>query len=124
MANTALKFYNNARCHAERVRKGYTLFLESMNIPKNGDLSVLDIGVGSGRVFQEVLLPLLPKNVTDIVASDMEENMLVFAHSKITDPRVTFEKFNILDKNMPTHLENRFDYSFSSYCFSYVSDLR
>ncbi|XP_044750891.1 juvenile hormone acid O-methyltransferase-like [Coccinella septempunctata] len=124
MAVNPLKFYQNAVYHLDHVKTQYVNFMKSMNIPKNRPLSVLDIGLGSGRVFYEVLLPLLPKNVSEIIGSDREIEMIDFCRSMNEDPRITFEKLDITDENLPNHLQKRFDLAFSSYCFSYLRDLR
>lgn len=124
MSNCALKYYRNATYHLGFVKNCYLNFMKSMNISKTDQLSVMDIGIGGGRIFYEVILPLLPSNVSEIVGTDIDHEMIEFCHSMNKDPKISFEKLNIEDKNMPKHLQNRFNIVFSSYCFSYVKDLR
>ncbi|XP_044751040.1 juvenile hormone acid O-methyltransferase-like [Coccinella septempunctata] len=124
MANRSLKYFHYGKYHLEKVGHEYANYIKSGNLLKNGPWSVMDIGCGSGRVLQEVLIPLLKPSISEIVGIDMDSNMIEFCRSKNQNPMVSFHTMNITDEKIPLYLQNRFDVLFSSYCFSHVRNLR
>ncbi|XP_045472427.1 juvenile hormone acid O-methyltransferase-like [Harmonia axyridis] len=123
MFKNALKYYKFGKYHAEKMKFEYGKIIGSMNLTKNDELSVVDIGSGSGRLLHEVLIPLLPKNIKEIVATDIDEKMIDFSRSVNEHPKVIFNVLDIGGEKIPLHFQNRFDLLFSSYCFQYVRDL-
>lgn len=124
MFNKALKHYKSGRFHFDKIRYEYKRVIDSMNLPKSEELRVIDIGSGSGRLIHELLIPLLPKNIKEIVATDLDQSMVEFARSVNENPKVKFGVLDIGAENIPEHFYNRFDILFSSYCFQYVQDIR
>ncbi|KAL3281347.1 hypothetical protein HHI36_004559, partial [Cryptolaemus montrouzieri] len=83
----------------------------------------MDIGCGSGEVLLNVLYPLLPRNLSELVAIDIDRSMIEYCKSLKVHSEISFEQLDIAIKEFPKKFRNRFDVLFSSYCFTYVKDL-
>lgn len=86
--------------------------------------NVLDIGCGDGDVTVHLLLPKLPRNIRQLIATDISDEMLLFAKTKCRSDKVSFRKLDISTKEVPTDFEENFDHVFSFYCLHWVQNQR
>lgn len=88
---------------------------------KNGNVSVLDVGSGTGCTTIKVLRPFLPENFIELIGLDGCPAMYNFAISTYEDEKTKFVMGDIT-KDMPLELVGRFDHVFSMYCLHIVQD--
>ncbi|XP_044752510.1 juvenile hormone acid O-methyltransferase-like isoform X1 [Coccinella septempunctata] len=124
MATHVLKYSKFAIYHLSCIEKIYKTYFNKLNIPKNGSLSVMDIGCGSGSILFDILHPLLPKNCNEIIATDIDECMIKYCEKINKEKNISFLQMDIATNELSEALENRFDAIFSSFCFMYVTNIR
>ncbi|XP_055691296.1 juvenile hormone acid O-methyltransferase-like [Lutzomyia longipalpis] len=82
--------------------------------------AILDVGCGTGDISSKFIYPLIPKNYSRYVCSDISPTMLKEAEKKFAGkPRVSFELLDITKKLNET---NTFDHIFSMWCLMWVAD--
>lgn len=86
--------------------------------------SVIDVGCGLGDITCELLLPLLPLNVDNVVGADYSDDMVAFARSKWIVPNVTFGNMDLAAAQVPVDYEEAFHHAFSFYCLHWIQDQR
>lgn len=96
--------------------------LPRMKWKKNGPITVLDMGSGSGDVTMEILYPKLPKNLNQLVGVDISKPMVDYSTSNNTNPKIRYELMNVAGAEVPNKFEQAFDYVFSFFCFHWISD--
>lgn len=85
---------------------------------------ILDVGCGDGDVTLHLLVPKVPRNFAQLVATDVSGEMLSFAKAKCKDSRVSFQKLDIGGKNIPADFEEDYHHVFSFYCLHWVQNHR
>lgn len=90
----------------------------------DGRDSLLDVGCGPGDITADYVLPVLPKQFSRIVGSDISEDMLSQARKRVQHSNASFE---ILDIGRP--LDSRvwskpFDHITSFFCLQYAKNER
>ncbi|KAK4886611.1 hypothetical protein RN001_002882 [Aquatica leii] len=101
-----------------------TNYLKLIQWKKSGGDSILDIGCGAGDVINDLLLPRIPKNFEKLLGVDLSEDMVDFAKTRCSNPKVSFEQMNIAAEDVPVDFEENFDHIFSFYCLHWVQDQR
>ncbi|KAL3276834.1 hypothetical protein HHI36_012197 [Cryptolaemus montrouzieri] len=86
-------------------------------------MKILDIGSGPGHLLFEVE-SLFPKDYAEIIGGDKEIDMVKYLNSVAKNSRISSQLLDIEAENIPEHLKGRFDFAFSSFCFTYMTDLR
>lgn len=86
--------------------------------------SILDFGIGDGRLSKEVLFPKIPKNIKEYVGVDISEVMLKSAKETIKDSRFNTYQLDAATDSLPEELKNRFDHIFASGLFHHVQNIR
>lgn len=86
--------------------------------------TILDVGCGDGDVTLELLVPRLPKNFKNLIATDVLGEMINFAKLKCRNSKVSFDRFDISADNVPVDYEKRFDHIFSFYCLHWIQNQR
>lgn len=124
MASHVLKYSKYAIYHPTFTKKMYQTHIPRMNLPKSESFSIMDIGVGDGKVLFNILYPMLDQNCKEITAVDIDECMIEFCNEKFKKNHVEFIHLDVATDTLPESLNNRFHALFSSYCFMYVRDLR
>lgn len=109
------------RTDAQYVLETYFRFIKWDNEINS---KILDIGCGDGDVTLHLLLPKIPRNFKELIATDILDDMLVFAKEKCKDSRVSFQKFDVSCKNLPKDFEEQFDHVFSFYCLHWIQNHR
>lgn len=89
-----------------------------------GDVSVMDIGIGDGRMAKEILVPILPNNVKEFFGSDTSESALKHAENIMNMPTFKTVKLDIATSSLPEELKNRFTNVFSSFCLHNIKNTR
>lgn len=119
----ALNHFNKVTFQFPIVRKMYSSILKQVKWPDNS-CRIMDIGCGSGRVLLEVLEPLLPKYYTEIIGTDISNEMITFCKNLKRDRRISFEILDIETQEIPQKFQNNFDFLFSCFVLHYIRDLR
>lgn len=78
--------------------------------------SILEIGVGDGKITNEVILPMIPKNVKEYIGSDVSDVMLESAMKTITHDKFKTFQMDAGTRYLPDEMKNRFDHVISNYC--------
>lgn len=99
-------------------------YLKLLKWNKSEEVSILDIGMGDGKISKELILPIIPKGIREYVGSDVHQTVLNFAKEKLTHPKFTTVELDVTTKNLPKEMQNRFDYVFALHVFHHVPDLR
>lgn len=86
--------------------------------------SILDLGIGDGRMTKEVILPILPKNIKEYVGVDISETMLASARECISHNKFKTQTMDAVTNSVPAHLKNRFHHIFSNNLFHFMRDMR
>lgn len=123
MAN-ALKHVNNAIYHFQFVKKLLNSNLEILEAIKKKSIKVVDIGCGTGRVLVEEIVPVLPKDFSEVVGVDIQESMIDYCKTLKVDPRISFQQLDISTKVLPKTLEERFDLATSFFCLHYIRNYK
>lgn len=90
---------------------------------KNNE-SILEVGTGDGRTTVECLLPKIPEDISEFVASDKSKIMLDYARQRERLFKMKFIELDIETSKVPTILKHRFDHIFSLWTFHYVKNTR
>lgn len=98
--------------------KRYQNFIKWRN---GGEVSVLDVGSGTGCSTVKVLRPLLPENFKELIGLDCCPDMHNFSKLNYEDEKTKFLLQDIVD-DIPRGLIGRFDHIFSLLCFHVVQD--
>ncbi|ALC40009.1 jhamt [Drosophila busckii] len=91
----------------------------------DGQDTLLDVGSGSGNVLMDFVHPLLPKDYSQLVGTDISSKMVGYANKCYHLYERT--KFRVLDigcQQLPAELQGRFDHVTSFYCLHWVQNLR
>ncbi|XP_055855724.1 juvenile hormone acid O-methyltransferase-like [Episyrphus balteatus] len=87
--------------------------------------SLIDLGTGSGDVLMDFIYPLLPKNFTKLVGTDISSEMV--EHCKRNYSQSENVKFKVLDigtEILPKELIGEFDHVTSFYSIHWVQNQR
>ncbi|KAL7643357.1 UNVERIFIED_CONTAM: hypothetical protein RMT77_006649 [Armadillidium vulgare] len=85
--------------------------------------SVLDIGCGSGDVTKAILLPLLPKNIRQLVGVDSSPKMIDFASKEYSHNLIEYFTMDIMRVVNPRQLFSQgFTKITSFYCLHWIQD--
>lgn len=100
---------------------------------EKSDLTLLDIGCGSGDVLVEVILPKL-HNTTDVVGVDISKEMIKYASEKYRSNFLKFRKVNIESDFLSSKTIKRpttdqlkpesFSFITSFYCLHWIQNQR
>lgn len=77
--------------------------------------SIIDVGVGDGKVTKTVIFPILPDNIKEYVGADLSIQALNFSKTTVDHPKYKTWQIDICSKDLPVHYRNRFDKVFA--CF-------
>lgn len=86
------------------------------------NVSILDIGIGDGRMTKEVLIPSFPKKIKELIGCDISESALQHSRSVINSPLFETLKMDIATTVLPDQLKNKFNYVFSVFCLHNVKN--
>lgn len=86
--------------------------------------SIMDLGIGDGRMSKEVVLPMVPEDVIEYVGADISKTMLSSAKTTMNHKKFKTIEFDASTKNLPDDLKNRFHHIFSNYLFHHIQDTR
>lgn len=86
--------------------------------------SILDLGIGDGKITKEAIIPILPTNIKEYVGADISEIMLHSARETINTETFKTIQLDGTSKCLSFDILNRFDHIFSNYFFNYIQDVR
>lgn len=86
--------------------------------------SILDFGIGEGKIAKEIILPLIPKNINELIGSDISEPMLNVCQETINHTKFKTFLMDAATKKLPKEMQNRFDHIFSNNLLQHVHDVR
>lgn len=83
--------------------------------------SVFEAGMGDGNVTRQVIIPLLPDNLKEYIASDISNKMLNFANTVIQNCKLTIIQLDICSEEIPLEYHSRFDKVFACFLLHMLS---
>lgn len=86
--------------------------------------SIMDIGIGDGRMANEVFIPSIPKNVKEYIGCDFSVDMLESSKRTITSPKFKTFQMDITTETVPIEMRNRFHHIFSCFLFHLIPNVR
>lgn len=86
--------------------------------------SIMDLGIGDGRMSKEVVLPMVPADVIEYVGADISRTMLSSAEMTMNHNKFKTIEINAFAKPLHDDLKNRFHHIFSNYLFHHIQDTR
>lgn len=86
--------------------------------------SILDLGIGDGRMTKEVILPIVPKNFKEYIGGDISETMLRSAERTINCDNYRGLILDAQAKSVPTEMRNRFHHIFANFLLHHTRDTR
>lgn len=86
--------------------------------------SILDIGIGDGRITKEVIIPQVAANIKEYVGGDISDIMLFSAQNTINHDKFKTVVINIQASNVPGDLKNRFHHIFANFVLHHTPDIR
>lgn len=86
--------------------------------------AIMDIGVGDGRMTNEVILHIIPNIIKEYCGSDISNNMLVSAKETVRHPQFNTIQMDAATQHLPQQLRNRFHHVFANYLFHHVNNIR
>ncbi|XP_069675727.1 juvenile hormone acid O-methyltransferase-like [Periplaneta americana] len=122
--NNAILYSNHNTLQTTVSRKVLSAYMDKLSW-QPGD-RILDVGCGNGNTTVEELLPRVPGDFEVLVGVDISHNMLEFASSKYTNPKLKFIQAD-MGAEIPAESELRtpgFDKIFSFFCLHWIPDQR
>ncbi|KAF5299219.1 hypothetical protein FQA39_LY02392 [Lamprigera yunnana] len=87
--------------------------------------NVMDVGCGPGNVTHDLLYPLFPKTINELVAVDISPKMIQYARKTYSaNSKIKFTQMDILTDSIPNNYYSRFDHITSFYCLHFINDQR
>lgn len=86
--------------------------------------SILDLGIGDGRMTKEEILKVIPNNVKEYIGADISETMLSHARKTINHDKFNTVQLDAGTRNLSNELKNRFDHVISNFCLHSIRDIR
>lgn len=77
--------------------------------------SIIDVGIGDGKVTKHAIIPRLPHNIKEYIGSDFSEQMLNWSENVIDYPKYETLKMDICAEKIPKEYQSRFDKVFASF---------
>lgn len=118
------KSYSRNLNHVVEVVKDCYGRYQKLLIWRSQPESILDIGIGDGRMSTELIAPILPKNLKEYIGADISEVMLQSAKETIAHPKFSTFQLDAATKNLPDEMRNRFDHVFANGLLHHVQDIR
>ncbi|XP_055855251.1 juvenile hormone acid O-methyltransferase isoform X1 [Episyrphus balteatus] len=120
------KYYSVAnrvqRYDAEEIVKEFSSVLKWR---LDGKDSLIDLGTGSGDVLMDFIYPLMPKNFTKLVGTDISSEMVKHCEKNYSQSEnVKFKVLDIGTENLPKELIGEFDHVTSFYSIHWVQNQR
>ncbi|XP_073822305.1 juvenile hormone acid methyltransferase [Musca autumnalis] len=111
------------RYDAEQIIQEYA---EKFEWRHDGLDCLLDVGTGSGDVLMDFIYPIMPKQFSRVVGSDISRKMVQFARTCYSSEKQC--SFRVLDigtkENLPEDLVGSFDHVTSFYCLHWIQNQR
>lgn len=86
--------------------------------------SIIDLGIGDGKLTKDVILPIIPTNIQEYIGCDISENMLASAEKTIQLLHFQTRQMDITSENLPSEMIGRFHHVFANYLFHHLQELR
>lgn len=87
-------------------------------------VSVMDIGIGDGRMAKQVIMPIFENNLQEFVGCDVSASALDHAEREINLSKFSTVQMDIGTLNVPEDIKNRFTNIFSCLCLHNVKNIR
>uniref|UniRef100_A0A6P7GK52 Juvenile hormone acid O-methyltransferase-like isoform X2 n=1 Tax=Diabrotica virgifera virgifera TaxID=50390 RepID=A0A6P7GK52_DIAVI len=85
---------------------------------------ILECGIATGENSLKSIIPILPQDYKEFVATDNSKNMLECAKDIINIPRSTVCELDVNARHPPLDMENRFDHIFGFFLIHMVDNPR
>ncbi|KAK9883677.1 hypothetical protein WA026_001846 [Henosepilachna vigintioctopunctata] len=120
----ASQFSKNGVFRLQKIGEIYKDYMKHLSWPAIDPVNVMDIGCADGEVSTKILYPLLPKNCKEFICTDVDNGMVEHCKSLKVDDKVSFKQLDITAQTLPDQYKKRFNFLFSSYCFTSVRNFR
>lgn len=84
--------------------------------------SILDLGIGDGRITKEVILPLIPCNIQEYIGCDISDTMLYQAAKTIDLNKFKTYQLDASTRSLPCEMKSRFDHIVSSFLLQLMNN--
>ncbi|KAF5299216.1 hypothetical protein FQA39_LY02389 [Lamprigera yunnana] len=109
-----------AKKDTECVLKKYFELLEARDY-----CNVMDVGCGPGNVTHDLIYPLFPKTINELVAVDVSPKMIQYAKKTYNaNSKIKFTQMDISTDNIPKNYYGHFDHITSFFCLNMIYDQR
>lgn len=86
--------------------------------------SIMDLGMGDGRVTKEIFLPNIPQNIKEYVGCDISLDMLISSKKVIGHSHFQTFQMDATVETVPAEMRGRFHHIFSNYLFHHIPNTR
>ncbi|KAK9882004.1 hypothetical protein WA026_018857 [Henosepilachna vigintioctopunctata] len=117
------KGFSKILYHHEHILQLTKTYMKHFEWPTRQNMKMIDIGTGPGHLLMKVE-PIIRCNYSEIICVDRNESMLSHFNSIPKNSKISSRFLDIESEKMPDDLRGRFDFAFSSYCLTYVKNLR
>lgn len=91
---------------------------------KERSVSVMDIGIGDGKIAKHVIMPIFGKNIKKFVGCDISASALEHAKNEINSSIFETIELDVGTLDLPEEMMNRFTHIFSSLCLHNIKNTR
>lgn len=117
------KFSRSIGPQIKVLRPIFEKYLNELDWREN-PVSVMDVGVGDGRLAQEVIIPSIPNRLREYVGCDISETALQLANTRKKYSIFKTIKMDIATPHLPIEMVNRFHKVFSNFALHNVKKQR
>lgn len=114
-------YSDNNNCAVRSIQYLMSKYGKLINWKKNE--SIIEVGLGDGRVSYHGLVPNIPQDFKEYVGTDISASMLEHAKNVIVSEKARFEVLDVV-KDVPLKYENSFDHVFSFLLFHWIKETK
>lgn len=118
--NCSMSYSRNVDPLLKIMKPVYEKYFKLLQWHEN-NISILDVGIGDGRMTKEVLIPSIPKSFSEFIGCDTSDSVLENSRNLSSFKTI---KMDIATSQLPANMVNRFNKVFSTFCLHNVKNSR